>query len=161
MFKKSVRYKMNQLINKEIDYAEFRQDRRFMLPWVKSHSYVTSSQQERWASHKQSENELSSSLLHIVRRHTWIQRQGAQGREQWRAECTKVIDLRRRNGTKRCCNCSSSAQSLNQPYMIGSTNLTSKKKKLVWRIDLIKNVTDGLMMSVMWQTKLQMQKFFK
>lgn len=58
-------------------------------------------------------------------------------------------------------NCSSSAQSLNQPYTIGSTNLTSKKKKLVWRIDLIKNVTVGLMMLVMWQTKLQMQQFFK
>lgn len=104
MFKKSVGYNMNQLINKEINLAELRQDRRFMLPWVKSHSYVTSSQQERWASHKQSENELSSSLLHIIRRHTWTQRQGAKGREQWGAECTKVIDLRRRNGTKRCCN---------------------------------------------------------
>lgn len=103
----------------------------------------------------------TSCLLHIVRRHTWIQRQGAKGREQWGAECTKVIDLWRRNGTKRCCNCSSSAQSLNQPYTIGSTNLTSKKKKLVWRIYLIKNATVGLMMSVMWQTKLQMQQFFK
>lgn len=136
-----------------------REDRRVMFSWVKSHSSVTSSQQSRWLNHKQSGNKFSSSYRSSpYMDSTSMRRQGVEGREQWGAECTKVIDLRRRNRTKRCCNCSRSAQSINQPYTIGSTNLTTKKLKLVWRINLI-NVTVGLMILVMWQTNSKCWKF--